>query len=359
MKKFMKPVSVMLLTGVMLTACGNAEEENEAGNVNEEADNTTNNENINEAEDPEEENENNSIEMNEEDDNNNNTNINDENENENNNAAMNEEEENETDNNHNENTEEEETGSEVEYDPADDGEEREAETAEGENYMYGGTFTGGEVTDGRSVGHIDHGMHDGYERLVLDIYEGSYQELEDPAEIPNHFEVTKEAYPARFVYTLSGIRGLPEDIPDLSGMEYFTFMDTIPLFDDATIQLAAYVQHPVEFEVFEMHDPAKIVTDVRPREEEEEYAAVYSLRTASVSGDENMEDIEIRGTALTERDAEEVRTLHGEDDTLLVEEGYYHTQEEAEDRKAELEEDLDFELHVEERGMYDVPGNIE
>lgn len=41
-----------------------------------------------------------------------------------------------------------------------------------------------------------------------------------------------------------------------------------------------------------------------------------------------------------------------------MEEGYYATLEEAEARKAELEDDLDFELHIEERGMFDEPENI-
>ncbi|SDN64728.1 hypothetical protein [Alkalicoccus daliensis] len=273
-------------------------------------------------------------------------------------------EENEADNSiaNKENTEDEEADSEdeVEYAPEDEGEEREAVTAKEDNYMQDGTFTGGEVTDGKSVGAIDHGIHEEYERLVLDIYDGSYQELEGPADIPNHFEVSKEAYPERLVYTLSGIRGQPEEIPDLSNMNYFYHMDIIPLFDDATIQFAVYLQESIEFEVFEMHEPAKIVTDVRPEEEMQEYKAVYSLRTASIPQDGDIEDIQRREFELGERDAVNVRTLHSEDKTLTVEEGYYQTLEEAEERKAELEnEELDFELHIEERGMHGLPENIE
>ncbi|GAF11180.1 hypothetical protein JCM19046_1683 [Bacillus sp. JCM 19046] len=135
-------------------------------------------------------------------------------------------------------------------------------------------------------------------------------------------------------------------------------MEIIPYFDDAAIQLTAYVQESVEFEVFEMHAPAKIVTDVRLVEREKEYAPVYSVRTASLSWEENLESTQRPWAEFEERGAHQVRTLFSADDTLFVEEGYYATLEEAEARKAELEDDLDFELHIEERGMFDEPENI-
>ncbi|EZH64827.1 hypothetical protein DH09_20140 [Bacillaceae bacterium JMAK1] len=239
----------------------------------------------------------------------------------------------------------------------EEGEEREAASTKEDHYIQSGIVIGGEITDGKAVGNIDHGIHDEYERLVLDIYEGAHHELGDPAEMPNHFEVAKEAYPSHFVYTLRGIRGLPEELPDLSTMDLFSSMEMIPFFDDATIKLAVYVQEPVEFEVFEMHNPAKIVTDIRSITSEEDYPTVYSVRTASISQEEYTESFQLD---FEERDAERVRTLHSEGDTVFVEEGYYSTLEEAEERKSNLLNDgIDFDLHIEERGMYDTPTNIE
>src|SRR5690625_3883838 len=249
---------------------------------------------------------------------------------------------------------------EEELEPVEEGKELEVATTKENNYIQDGTFIGGEKADGRVIGNIDHGIHDDYERLTLDIYEGSYQELGDPVEKPNYFEVTKEVYPSRLFYTLNGIRGNLEEIPDLSNMDLFSYMETIPIFDDATIQLAVYVQKPIEFEVFELHDPAKIVTYVSPIEREDTYATVYSVRTTSISQDDNLEDIERLTSEFAERGAEQVRTLHSEADTIFVEEGYYSTLEEAEERKAELEhDDIDFDLHIEERGMHDIPELIE
>lgn len=239
----------------------------------------------------------------------------------------------------------------------EEGEEREAAFTKEDQYLQSGTVIGGEITDGKVVGKIDHGIHDEYERLVLDIYEGAHHELGDPAEMPNHFEVAKEAYPSHFVYTLRGIRGLPEELPDLSTMDLFSSMEMIPYFDDATIQLAVYLQEPIEFEVFEMHSPAKVVTDVRRITSEEEYPTVYSVRTASIPQEEYTESFQLD---FEERDAERVRTVHSEEDTIFVEEGYYSTLEEAEERKSSLLDDgIDFDLHIEERGMYDTPTNIE
>lgn len=257
----------------------------------------------------------------------------------------------------NETSNEERGSDEVVPEPVKEREEREGATAKDDHYMQAGTFVGGEITDGRVVGNIDSGIHDEYERLVLDIYEGAYEELGDPADTPNHFEVTMEAYPSRFVYTLHGIRGQPDELPDLTNMEYLSFMEMIPYFDDATIQLAMYAKESVEFEVFEMHNPAKIVTDVRLIESEVEYATVYSIRTPSFPQKEFTETYQ---SAFGERGAEQVRTLHSGDATIFVEEGYYSTLEEAEERKEVLENDgIDFELHIEERGMQDFPENIQ
>lgn len=52
-------------------------------------------------------------------------------------------------------------------------------------------------------------------------------------------------------------------------------------------------------------------------------------------------------------------TIHSTDETLFVEEGYYRTMEEAEARAAELQDGLDFDLYIEERGMFDLPEIIE
>lgn len=340
MKAFGKATSSMLISVAVLAACGNGEED-ATGSESETNEGVTDVQTDNdESEEVEDESEKDEGDTNEDGD----EKSSDEEE------AVNE----------NEAEGDDEDSAEKVYEPVGEGEEQEAATTKEDNYLQAGMVTGGEITDGKSVANIEHGIHDEYERLVLDIYEGSYQELESPAVIPNHFEVTKEAYPSRFVYTLRGIRGQPDEIPDLSNMDLFSYMDTLPLFDDATILLAAYLQEPIEFEIFEMHDPAKIVTDVSLLEQEAEYASVYSVRTASISEDENIELIQRPSSAFEEQGADQVRTLHSEDNTIFVEEGYYSTLEEAEERKEELENDgIDIELHIEERGMVDMPENIE
>lgn len=238
-------------------------------------------------------------------------------------------------------------------------EEREAKTTKEDEYVENGLFVGGEITDGKVIDEMDHGLHDGFERLVLDVYEGNFQEVRGQAKIPNYFEVAQEYYPARLVYTLNGIRDQAHEFPNFEESTLFSYMDILPVFDDSAMILASYFNESVEYEVFEMHEPGKIVTDVRMLEKEE-HPSVFSVRTRSIyPPDETVADIQNFSTELDFTENEYVRTIHSKDETLFVEEGYYRTMEEAEARVAELQDDLDFELHIEERGMFDLPEVIE
>ncbi|QKS72643.1 hypothetical protein FLK61_39195 [Paenalkalicoccus suaedae] len=263
------------------------------------------------------------------------------------------------------------------YNPENADEERTAAQAKEENYMDAGTFTGGEITDGKSIGYIDHGIHETYERLVIDIFDGAYGELTGPSATPAYFEATLEAYPARIVYTISGIRGLPEELPTFPREEsasqaayetsrtddepsdtMFRNVTSIPLFDDATIMLAAYLNEPALFEVFEVHDSAAIVTDVTSLGETT-FAPVHSVRSASVSQEEDLQSLEQISVELMEVDANHVRTLHSADDTFFVEEGYYESAEAAQQRITELNNSgIETEFFVEERAMTDIPQNL-
>ncbi|MFK3939568.1 hypothetical protein ACI2JA_18850 [Alkalihalobacillus sp. NPDC078783] len=256
--------------------------------------------------------------------------------------------------------EEEEDHSDVqELKRFDSSEEREAKTTKEVEYVENGLFVGGEITDGKVIDDMNHGMHDGFERLVLEVYEGNFQEVRGQAKIPNYFEVAQEYYPARLVYTLNGIRDQADEFPSFDESILFSYIDLLPVFDDSMMILASYFNESVEYEVFEMHDPGKIVTDVRMLEKEE-YPAVYSVRTASIfPAEETVEGIQRFLSDLGSTENENVRTIHSTGETLFVEEGYYRTFEEAEDKVAELQDGLDFELHIEERGMFDLPDVIE
>ncbi|MEN0642099.1 hypothetical protein MKY91_02835 [Alkalicoccobacillus gibsonii] len=221
--------------------------------------------------------------------------------------------------------------------------------------LENGLFVGGEITDGKVIDEMDHGLHDGFERLVLDVYEGNFQEVRGQAKIPNYFEVAQEYYPARLVYTLNGIRDQAHEFPTFEESTLFSYMDILPVFDDSAMILASYFNESVEYEVFEMHEPGKIVTDVRMLEKEE-HPSVFSVRTRSIfPAEETVEGIQRFLSDLDFTENEQVRTIHSKEETLFVEEGYYRTMEEAEARVAELQDGLDFELYIEERGMFDLP----
>ncbi|WYP27026.1 hypothetical protein NSQ54_02610 [Alkalihalobacillus sp. FSL W8-0930] len=122
----------------------------------------------------------------------------------------------------------------------DSSEEREAKTTKEDEYVENGLFVGGEITDGKVIDDMNHGMHDGFERLVLDVYEGNFQEVRGQAEMPNYFEVALEYYPARLVYTLNGIRDQADEFPSFDESTLFSYMDILPVFDDSAMILSSY-----------------------------------------------------------------------------------------------------------------------
>jgi len=331
MKVFMKTGSAIMFSAALLAACGSGEEAAN-GNEVERTGNETEVENPNST----------SGETNEE------TDIDEENE--------------EQEMSSDDDAESEEEPVEIEFDPAEEGEEREAGVTKQDQYMQGGVFTGGEMKDATMIGNIEHGIHEEFERLVLDLHEWIPEETGEPKSVPSSFEVIKEAYPSRLVYSLQGLRAQPshEDLPDLESAAYFSSMAITPMFDDTTVELAAYLQDSTEFEVYELHEPAKIVTDVRAVDREGEYAPVFSLRTASIADDGAIEQTQGPEMAFMEEGSENVRIVHSADSTLFVEEGYYFSLEEAEEKKEALENDgFEYDLFIEERGMFDVPENIE
>lgn len=301
MKVFMKTGSAIVFSAALLAACGSGEETTNGSEVesteNESHDETNNvtNEGIDNDED--ENNESESVSTKEES--------------------------------------EEEEPVEIEFDPAEEGEEREAGVTKQDQYMQGGVFTGGEMKDATMIGNIEHGIHEEFERLVLDLHEWIPEETGEPKSVPSSFEVIKEAYPSRLVYSLQGLRAQPsnEDLPNLENAAYFSSMAITPIFDDTTVELAAYIQDSTEFEVYELHEPAKIVTDVRAVDREGEYAPVFSLRTASIADDGAIEQTQGPEMAFMEDGSENVRLVHSADSTLFVEEGYYFSLEEAEEKK--------------------------
>jgi len=233
-----------------------------------------------------------------------------------------------------------------------------ASTGKSSTYISLGSFTGGEMTDGKDVHDIEWSRQDGFERIGIRIHEGKWGDSENaiPATVPCRFTVRREDFPARLLVVVSGTRMFSASPPELPSEALITGYYRIVYLDDAGVMFAFDLKTDTEFEVFEGHDPAAIVIDVRPvpagsRSGPE---ALFSLRSVSWPPSERQGHFE---EGLMRAGAAHPRVLRDAAGEFCVEEGLYPTRKEAEERQRLLS-GKKFFLHVEERGPGDQPRNI-
>jgi hypothetical protein len=183
--------------------------------------------------------------------------------------------------------------------------------------------------------------------LVLSIHEWTTDENLIPksnspaAAIPCQFEVTYEEYPFRLFFDLEGVRGSSAKLPnqitseDISSM-YFIFPDSW-----GNVRLAVTFKKPMQFEVFELHSPARIVVDIKARDSKAiKFPPVYSLRSQSFDGQEELREFQYQLIGLKDQDnywgrkeeipkGTKIRIIKSQDNKDFIEEGYYKTKQEA------------------------------
>jgi len=212
---------------------------------------------------------------------------------------------------------------------------------------------GGEMTDGRDLRDIRWGKHTDFERIVLDIYEGAYLEKGPSVPIPCYFVVEYEYYPFRFTVTLSGIRARNAEFGSFPWSCIFEETYSLPYLDDSGLKFAIGLKGPVEFEVFELHNPGRIVIDVRENPRKRELPEVYSLRTETGLG---VEELGYLDEIMFGLESENPRIIKAADGKLFFEEGYYLDEEKALERKEEISQHVEWvDFFVEKRGPSSIP----
>ena len=129
-------------------------------------------------------------------------------------------------------------------------------------YLSDGSVTGGEITDGRNIYSIRWGKHSTFERIVFDIHEGVYGEDYGPTDVPCHFEIRYEPSRLKFEVEFNGARDASATIPELTRSRLIRYIDSKNLQDDSAIGYIIKLKRAVKFEVFELHNPARVVIDV-------------------------------------------------------------------------------------------------
>ncbi len=226
-------------------------------------------------------------------------------------------------------------------------------------YIARGSFTGGEVKDGRDVHDIEWSVHEGFERIEIRIHEAKWLDSENatPAALPCWFSVSREDFPARLLVVVRGTRMFSAAPPELPPAALVRGFYRIIYLDDAGSMFAFEINNDTEFEVFERHDPAVIVIDIRETVAGSRGGpeTVFSLRSVSWTHGERSGHFQ---EVLMKAGAKKSRIIRDAEGDFCVEEGWYPTLKEAEEKRGILAEQ-NIVLYVEQRGTGDQPRNIQ
>ncbi|MBU4233778.1 MAG: WG repeat-containing protein [Proteobacteria bacterium] len=228
-----------------------------------------------------------------------------------------------------------------------------------DTYIDSGTVQGGELTaDGIDLFSISFAKHDTFERLVFDLHQWNMKG-NPPAVRPSFFLVAYEQYPYRLVFEIEGIRMVNATFPNFAGSNYINNLHVAGSLGDSGVKYALTLKKPIEFEIYELHQPARIVVDIKGSKiKREKLPAVYSLRTQSLQSKSVISIQEILTGMFRES-----RILQSRNKKYLVEEGYYKTKQDALTRKKylvknlkELKEiDKGVILFIEKREVNEIP----
>ena len=218
------------------------------------------------------------------------------------------------------------------------------------------TATGGEVTDGQEIKHVEGEQQPDHETLTVELYQGA-----DAAATAGHFTVTHKTHPYSIVVGLAGVRAFSaaDAFPDLSGMKLFDDIYRLVTLDDSAHRFVVTFKKPVIVEVSEQQNPARIIIKVREEKQAEPLAPMYSLRTASFPFGEPVGVAE--NILAFEIGSENARLLRDKNGLYLAEEGLYSTMAEAEARLAEIKQytNFTFTMYIEKREPGSAPESIE
>ena len=199
---------------------------------------------------------------------------------------------------------------------------------------------------GTDVYDIRFSKHGTFERLVFELRDTTDDK---PSKTPCFYEVTYEQYPFRLVVDLDNTRlQFSADFPNFSNSDYISGKYYLLSETWGNYNFALTLKKPIKFEVFELHNPGRIVIDIKAGDKsEKDFPPVYSLRSKSYYFDD------LRGQE-DKMGLQSVRIIKSQDKKYVIEEGYYKTAQEALERK-DLFIKKGIELFVEKRRANELP----
>ena len=133
-------------------------------------------------------------------------------------------------------------------------------------YKSSGYFSGGKLSEGLDVKTIRWHKHDGYERLVFDIYAWDGVFGENPYEKSNEtglYQIGIELQNAlNLDGELSGYRGFSAKMPRFTNSKMLKKMQVFSN-DDGSFLFTIDLKRAVTYKVFALKNPARIIIDIK------------------------------------------------------------------------------------------------
>jgi len=121
------------------------------------------------------------------------------------------------------------------------------------------SFSGGKIQDGLEVKEIRQGKHEGYVRLVFDIYEDG-----EPAHRAGNYKAKYHANKDEIEVIINGYRKFSAPLPwfsDSSPIEQIYFGT---YRDDSGFKFHIKLRNKVKVRIFDLKQPARLVFDIKP-----------------------------------------------------------------------------------------------
>jgi hypothetical protein len=229
-------------------------------------------------------------------------------------------------------------------------------------YVDSGAFQGGIITDGADIREIRWQQVDDKERIVIHVFNWNGLDNDyDPVPFvePCHFRLESETHPHTLRLSFGGARDFTayRSLPALntaladSGLVHSIY--PVMVLDDSAGELGIILKKRVRFEVYELHDPARIVIDLVAGKGQPELPPIFSLRSRSgISVEEGghlREDLQ----GITQGRIRQLVDRKGEP---LVEAGIFPTLEQAQEKCEVIRKNLpDSQMFIELRNENDLP----
>ena len=208
---------------------------------------------------------------------------------------------------------------------------------------------GGNITDGADIASIENSNKGNTSKITINV--------STIMNTMNKFKVEYRDYPSTMIFTMYGTRNMSaeKEFEELKKNPFIKDVYKIITLDDSTIRFGVVFNFPVEYEIKEYKNPAKIEISLKELKYDKA-KSVYSVRSASYPNGEGLGIVDEVFFKVEDR-----RILKDESGKFIVELKYYESKEEAEKALNEFKKEFgdSYKLFIEERKEGKLPKFIE